>query len=166
MKRIDEHALVECLDFLAAGESVERVLARHPGSEAGLRPFLKAAVQVAHLPSQPTLAARRISRQAFLQNAAELRTAAVPSPLSRWRRALMPPTTLALILLIAEATLVIGAAAQVSGRTHEGILRAVSIIILRDDPRPVAAPTTTTARTAPQAAPAGDSTISTVSKNE
>ena len=41
MKLIEEQALVECLDLLDAGESVDEILTRYPGSAEALRPFMK-----------------------------------------------------------------------------------------------------------------------------
>ncbi len=67
-----EDTLVEALDLLEQGMSISDILSRYPDTSNELRPFLTTAGQLAELPTSPSIAAQRESRQRFLQRAAEL----------------------------------------------------------------------------------------------
>jgi hypothetical protein len=103
------NAFDDCLAALAAGETPEACLARHPQWAADLRPMLKAAHRAATLPPSAAAlktmrAAQDIQRAAFLKRAAQLRAAARPSRFSAIfaRRALAP--VLALLVFIGLST--------------------------------------------------------------
>jgi hypothetical protein len=68
-----EIKLIECLDALAQGESVERILARYPQDAAQLRPLLETAAGLPTLRMEPSEAARMQSRQKFMAQADLLR---------------------------------------------------------------------------------------------
>ena len=68
-----EVKLIECLDALAQGESVERILARYPQEAAQLRPLLETANGLPALRMEPSEAAKMQSRQKFLAQADLLR---------------------------------------------------------------------------------------------
>ncbi len=68
-----EAKLIECLDALAQGESIERILSRYPQEAAQLRPLLDSAAGLRALRMEPSEAARMQSRQKFLAQADLLR---------------------------------------------------------------------------------------------
>src|SRR5512136_263424 len=68
-----EARLIEGLDALAQGESVERILARYPQEAAQLRPLLETAAGLPALRLEPSEAARMQSRQKFMAQADLLR---------------------------------------------------------------------------------------------
>lgn len=68
-----EAKLIECLDALAQGESIERILARYPQEAAQLRPLLETAASLSALRMEPSEAAKMQSRQKFMAQADLLR---------------------------------------------------------------------------------------------
>jgi hypothetical protein len=68
-----EITLIECLDALAQGESLEHILARYPQESAQLRPLLEAAASLSTLRREPSEAAKMQSRQKFMAQADLLR---------------------------------------------------------------------------------------------
>ncbi len=68
-----ETQLIECLDALAQGQSIEQILARYPANAAQLRPLLTTAQALPALRMQPSEAAKMRSRQKFLAQADTLR---------------------------------------------------------------------------------------------
>ena len=68
-----EVKFIECLDALAQGESLERILARYPQEAAQLRPLLETADSLSTLRMVPSEAAKMQSRQKFLAQADLLR---------------------------------------------------------------------------------------------
>jgi len=68
-----ELKLIECLDALAQGESVEQILARYPQDAAQLRPLLQPAAGLPALRMEPSEAVKMRSRQKFLAQADLLR---------------------------------------------------------------------------------------------
>lgn len=68
-----EVKLIECLDALAQGESLERILARYPQDAAQLRPLLETAAGLPALRMEPSEAAKMQSRQKFMAQADLLR---------------------------------------------------------------------------------------------
>src|SRR5512136_2459373 len=71
-----EIKLIECLDALAQGESIERILARYPQEAAQLRPLLEAAASLPRLRMEPSEAAKMQSRLKFMAQADLLRRTA------------------------------------------------------------------------------------------
>lgn len=72
MNKIPDTLLLEALDLMEQGLSVDDILARFPQQAADLRPFLMTAATLPGLAAQPTLAAERDSKQAFLAEADRL----------------------------------------------------------------------------------------------
>jgi hypothetical protein len=68
-----EVKLIECLDALAEGESVEQILARYPQDAAQLRPLLQTATRLPALRMEPSEAQKIKSRQTFIAQADLLR---------------------------------------------------------------------------------------------
>lgn len=71
-----ESKLIECLEALAQGEAVERILARYPQEAAQLRPLLETANGLPALRLEPSEAAKIQSRQKFMAQADLLRRTA------------------------------------------------------------------------------------------
>ncbi len=71
-----EAELIECLDALAQGEALERILARYPQDTAQLRPLLETAAGLAARRLEPSEAAKMRSREKFLAQAGSLRRTA------------------------------------------------------------------------------------------
>lgn len=97
-----ENKLIDCLDALQQGESIEHILDRYPKDAELLRPLLETAVKLAEFRLNPSLAAQKKSREAFLAEASALR-AASRSPrfrLLRLQRLVMPLAALVLISMI------------------------------------------------------------------
>jgi AcrR family transcriptional regulator len=70
-----EAKLIECLDALAQGEAIERILSRYPTEAAQLRPMLETAAGLPLLRMEPSEAAKMQSRQQFMAQADRLRRA-------------------------------------------------------------------------------------------
>ncbi len=70
-----EAKLIECLDALAQGDSIEYILARYPQEAAQLRPLLETAAGLPTLRMEPSEAAKMQSRQKFMAQAEMLRRA-------------------------------------------------------------------------------------------
>ncbi len=101
MNDVPEAVLLESLDFMEQGESIEQILARYPEQAEGLRPFLETAVQLTTLAPQPSLAAKQQSQQAFLAHAESLKTTPIrPSGWYRLRQLLLPLVSLAVVLIL------------------------------------------------------------------
>lgn len=102
-----ESALIECLDALEQAQPIDQILARYPELVSELRPMLETAVALPQINVQPSLAAHRRSRDAFLAQAAAQKASKVvrPSPWLNLRRRLIPFTALALIVIIFAAGL-------------------------------------------------------------
>ena len=75
-----EIQLIEALDALDQGETLDAILARHPESAAALRPMLATASALPAFRMTPSEAQKMKSRQAFLQQGAALRQAAQRRP--------------------------------------------------------------------------------------
>lgn len=74
MNAVKEQTLIEALDLLEQGLSVDEVVNRFPSDEAGLRPFLITALTLSELATQPTIAAEQMSKTNFLANAEAMST--------------------------------------------------------------------------------------------
>ncbi len=106
-----ESLLIECLDRLEQGDSLEQVLTRYPQDAEILRPMLETAVQLNELKLQPTRAAQLASKNAFLDHAAALKDVGAPRP-SPWfalRRLLAPVMAVFVIALAGLGVLQVSA---------------------------------------------------------
>lgn len=83
MDRSTENLLIEALDALEAGDSVETILRRYPADEARLRPMLITARAARRLYSEPSPSAQARSRAAFLAQAAAKRAEISARPTRR-----------------------------------------------------------------------------------
>lgn len=100
--------LIECLDALEQGDTLDIILTRYPAEAAQLRPFLETAVSLQHLNIQPTVAAQQRSRQQFLHTAAALKgqKRAVPSFWQRTQRFLAPAMGVVMVCLLLFAIII------------------------------------------------------------
>ena len=116
MNQALEKKLIDALEALASGESVDRILARYPEDSEELRPMLETAVQLSQLNLQPSLAAQTRSRQAFLSQAEVMRQApGRRSRLALLRQLLLPLLSLALVLLVFGSALFLSANSAIPG---------------------------------------------------
>jgi uncharacterized membrane protein YgcG len=90
-----ETKLIDCLDALESGQSLDRILSRYPDDAAALLPLLEVAADLSRLRMEPSRAAEAASRRNFLTQA----QATGPTPL--WQR-LFPSR-----LVVAFASLVL-----------------------------------------------------------
>lgn len=134
-----EQQLLESLELLDQGLTLEQVLARNPEDAAELRPFLETAAQVSRLALQPPIAAKQASRRAFLNDAAAMREAQQkPSPLGWLRRGLLPLAGLAAIVLLFAVGLVTASTTAMPGDALYQTKRAgeaVRLALVRDPER-------------------------------
>ncbi|GAB4283348.1 MAG: hypothetical protein Kow0080_37340 [Candidatus Promineifilaceae bacterium] len=131
-----EAKIIDCLDALERGDSVETILARYPQDAHALRPILETAVSLTQLNVQPMLSAQAKSRDRFLAEAAALRQRK-PRAISFWIRlqqAMAPVTALAAILIFlgvglisASSTAVPGDALYTTKRVVEEIRQALTL---------------------------------------
>jgi hypothetical protein len=95
-----ENIQAECLERLAQGESIEEILAHYPDVAEEIRPFLQMASQLSSLSSQPYLAAKRASRQSFLEQAAAMQDSQQPRPFFVLRRLFVSAAIVAAMLVL------------------------------------------------------------------
>lgn len=112
MNEAMERTLLEALDLLERGASVDDILARYPDEADALRPFLLTATRLAALASQPTVAAQARSRRDFVAAAAQT---APPAPRRALRRLFAPLTALLLVAILAGGMLAGASGAALPG---------------------------------------------------
>lgn len=110
-----ELIFIECLDALENGETLDSILQRYPAYAEELRPYLETAVQLEHLPIQPTVAAQHASKQNFLAQAAAMKAIPAVPFWKNWRQWLRMATALALFLVVFFAGFTYTAATAVPG---------------------------------------------------
>lgn len=112
-----ERKVIDSLDALERGEAIEQILARYPEATADLRPILETAVLLSQTHLQPSIEAKNRSRQAFLAQAAGMKTAPAPHPPLLWRlrQLLLPVASLLLLLLSLGAGLVAVSSSAIPG---------------------------------------------------
>lgn len=111
MNDINEKTLIEALDLLEQGQTVDEIVARYPGEGADLRPFLQTAAALATLAAQPRVAAQSRSRVDFMAAADEMASAPArraPS-FGRWARRLVMPLLAVVVAVFMGGTLLAGA---------------------------------------------------------
>ncbi|MBK9052666.1 MAG: hypothetical protein IPL78_17635 [Chloroflexi bacterium] len=84
MDAVLEGKLIDCLDALERGETLEEILRRYPDDAAALRPLLETAHHLATLPVGYSVNTQRSARNAFLQQAAQLRNGHRRRPFLDW----------------------------------------------------------------------------------
>ena len=131
MHNVPESVLLEALDFLERGESIEQIITRFPEVAPQLRLFLETATQLATAAPQPSLSAKQKSQELFLEHAASLKVAPLrPSPWYRLRQILLPIASLALVLILFVSTAVSVSASAIPGDALYSIKRLVETVRL------------------------------------
>jgi hypothetical protein len=118
MNETTERILIEALDLLEQGASLDEIIARYPAQAADLRPFLLTAAALGNLANQPTVTAEARSKRAFLaaadQAAAERNKPARAA--GGWLRRLVAPALAVLaVLFLGGAGLVSASGSAVPG---------------------------------------------------
>jgi hypothetical protein len=132
-----EVKLIECLDALAQGESIEQILARYPQDAAQLRPLLQTAAGLPALRMEPSEAVKMRSRQKFMAQAAELRR---PVPRKSW--AFLPRfatgfVAAGLVAIVLSTGAVAASGSSLPGDPLYGIKRTVENVQLSTSGSPV-----------------------------
>jgi hypothetical protein len=120
-----EVKLIECLDALAQGESVERILARYPQDAAQLRPLLETANGLPALRLEPSEAAKMQSRQKFLAQADLLRRTTPRKTLGFLPRFATGFAAAALVAIVLGAGAVAASGSALPGDPLYGLKRTV-----------------------------------------
>ncbi|MFN3373114.1 MAG: DUF5667 domain-containing protein [Chloroflexus sp.] len=120
-----ENILNNCIDALAAGESLEEILARYPAEAAALQPLLTTAASLFELATEPSAEARIASRRAFLQQAAIYR----PKP-AFWQRLTLIAAGILMLLMLVGGGLAWAAESALPGDPLYAIKRSVEQIQL------------------------------------
>ena len=117
MKIIQEQLLFDCLEAFEAGESVESLVEKHPHAAAEIEAFLAVAVHLQQMDLQPNPAAKERSQQAFLTQAAQMKTRQRQDAFTwqRLRRFLLPLASLATVLILFAVTSIFASATALPG---------------------------------------------------
>ena len=128
--RNDEHfeaILIECLEALQAGTTVEQLLARYPSDAAQLEPALRVAANLSTLGGVgPSPAAQSRARTAFLAKAAAMRPASPLAARVGWLlRPLVAFVTVVVLLAIVGGGVLGTSAGSLPGDPLYGIKRSL-----------------------------------------
>ncbi len=128
--RNDEHfeaILIECLEALQAGTTVEQLLAGHPSDAAQLEPALRVAANLSTLEGvDPSPAAQSRARIAFLAKAAAMRPASPLTAQAGWLlRPLTAFVTIVVLLAIVGGGVLGTSASSLPGDPLYGIKRSL-----------------------------------------
>lgn len=120
-----ENSIIDALDELESGESVDHILLRRPAQAADLRPILETAAQLSDLPPAPSAEAQSASRRALLHRAQQLRDEASPSrPWSSLPRFIFSFVSVLVVILIGGAALLPTSANAIPGDALYPLKRA------------------------------------------
>ncbi len=128
-----EQRLLDCLDLMEKGLSVSEILSRYPEQADMLRPFLETATQLSKLATNPTIAQKNKSQDAFLAEAAALKTG-TREPIFFWvwlRRILFPAAALSLMLIIFGLGLFTTSASALPGESLYNVKRQFEALQLQ-----------------------------------
>ncbi|HSD83154.1 MAG TPA: DUF5666 domain-containing protein, partial [Anaerolineae bacterium] len=120
-----EIKLIECLDALAQGESLERILGRYPHESAQLRPLLETAAGLSTLRREPSEAAKMQARQKFMAQAELLRRTAPRKKVGLLPRFALGFSAAALIVVVLGAGAVAASSSALPGDPLYGLKRTV-----------------------------------------
>jgi hypothetical protein len=121
-----EARLIDCLDALEAGESIESILARYPDDAPRLRPSLELAAALPTMRWEPSEIAEVRARRRFLAQADSRRRAAPPRS-SRWPGSLA--AVAAVVLAVGVGLAVLSGTALPGGPLY-GLKRSVEEVRL------------------------------------
>jgi hypothetical protein len=132
--RNDEHLdiLIECLEALQAGTTVEQLLARYPSEAAQLEPALQAAANLSALRGiGPSPAVQSRARAAFLAKAAAMRPASPLTARAGWLlRPLVAFVTVVVLLAVVGGGVLGTSASSLPGDPLYGLKRSVESLEL------------------------------------
>lgn len=121
-----EKTLIEALDALERGDSIDLILSHYPDEATELRPILETAAQLPNLPPAPSASARAESHRTLLQRAQQLREeASRPKDSPAGPRFLFSFVSILVVLLIAGAALVPASAGAIPGDTLYPVKRGI-----------------------------------------
>jgi len=126
-----EMKLIECLDALAQGEAVERILARYPEDAAQLRPLLATANGLPALRLEPSEAAKLRSRQKFMAQADLLRRTAPRKTMGLLPRFAVGFVAAALVAVVLSTGAVAASGTALPGDPLYGLKRTVEDVRLQ-----------------------------------
>jgi len=132
-----EAKFIECLDALAQGESVERILARYPDDAAQLRPLLRTAAGLPALRLEPSEAAKIKSRQQFIAQADLLRRTAPRKTMGFLPRFVTGFAAAALVAVVLSTGAVAASGTALPGDPLYGLKRTVEDVRLQSAGSPV-----------------------------
>ncbi len=131
-----EAILIECLDALAQGESLDSILARYPQEAAQLRPLLKTAADLPTLRMEPSEAAKMSSRQKFLAQADQLRRTTARRSVGFLPRFALGFVAAALVVAVLSTGAVAASASALPGDPLYGLKRTVENVQLQSASSP------------------------------
>ncbi|VAW42813.1 Ribonuclease E, partial [hydrothermal vent metagenome] len=143
MKIIREQTLLNCLEMLEAGVSIEEIVAKHSWAAVEIETFLRVAVHLQQMSIEPPRpAARQKSQQAFLAQAAAMRADKRKEVFS-WQtvqKAMLPLLALAMVLALFGIIFISASTAAVPGQLLYNTKRFVESYRLEqaEDPTAVA----------------------------
>ncbi len=120
-----EVKLIECLTALEQSEPIEQILARYPADAAQLRPILLTAKALPGFRIEPSEAAKMKARQAFLAQAAQVRTAPHRRSIGFIPRLLTTFVSVALICIVLGGGAVAASGSALPGDPLYGLKRTV-----------------------------------------
>ena len=125
-----EVTFIDCLDALAQGEPLERILARYPQDAPQLRPLLETAAALPALRMQPSEATKMKSRDAFLAQAATLRRTPARAAFHWWPRLAAGFAAVALIAMVLGTGTLAASSSALPGDPLYGLKRAAENVQL------------------------------------
>jgi hypothetical protein len=127
MGSANERSLIDALDALEKGESIDSILANYPGDKTELQTVLETAAKLAQIRVAHSLESQSSSKRKFLERAAELRGGAErPKAFaSFFRRFALSVAPLMLVLAILAAGIAFASKSAVPGDALYGAKRAV-----------------------------------------
>ena len=131
-----EAKLIECLDALAQGESLEHILARYPQDTAQLRPLLETAAGLAARRLEPSEAAKMQSREKFLAQAGLLRRTAPRKTMGFLPRLAAGFVAAALVAVVLGTGAVAASGSALPGDPLYGLKRTVEDVRLQSASSP------------------------------
>jgi len=131
-----EAKLIECLDALAQGEPVERILARYPQDAAQLRPLLETANGLPALRLEPSEAAKIKSRHQFMAQADLLRRTTPRQSIGFLPRFLAGFAAVAVIAIVLGTGAVAASSSALPGDPLYGLKRTVEEVRLQSASSP------------------------------
>jgi hypothetical protein len=131
-----EAKFIECLDALAQGEPIERILTRYPQDAAQLRPLLNMAAGLPALRMEPSEAAKMQARQKFLAQADLLRRTPPRKTLGFLPRFATGFLAAALVAVVLSTSAVASAGSALPGDPLYGLKRTVEEVRLQSASSP------------------------------